>query len=186
MALSVNGYNVEMVQYRTIFLQAAAGYPTTTNGCTTETRELPVWGQSIYWLVFDPDTVQYAEWGFVLPANYDGGQMIANIYWEKEGAGNGNVVWRLQGTVFGDSDAVDADFGTAVSFTGAASGFRTLTISGWSSPFTLAGTPYGGKFALIRVNRFATDAGDTLAEDVNIIGVMIKYTTTRSSDDSWR
>jgi len=182
MTIIVDGVDVTTRPKRSIFLSAQSGIPTTTAPCASATQvESSTNDVNYYHLAFDKTTVEYAEWNFAMPDNYDGGALTARFYWTVASSSL-NVIWRIAGRAFADSDAIDQAFGTAVAVTDTVLTALDIHISGESAAFTLAGTPAGGQFVAIRVNRFASDGGDDLDADALLLGVKLIYGTNYWSD----
>jgi len=182
MPILINGVDSTSIPKRSIFLSAQGGIPTTTAGCAAATQvESSSNKVNYYNLAFDKDTVEYAEWNYVMPDNYDGGSITARFYWTAA-SGSGSVIWRIAGSAFADSDAIDMAFGTAVSVTDTLLTALDIHISSESSPFTLAGTVAGGEYVAIRANRFASDGSDDLSVDALLLGIKLRYGTNYWSD----
>jgi hypothetical protein len=182
MPVVINGRNVDITPRRSIFLSAGGGVARITAGCNSPISvEMPTNKQNVYLLGFDKDTIQYSQWGFVMPDNYNGGTITSRFYWSAL-SGSGDVVWRIRGIAYNDSDALDQAFGTEVSATDTLLTAGDVHITPETSTFTLAGNPAGGSFVVIQVDRFASDGADSLTANAALFGAMLKYGTTRISD----
>ena len=52
----------------------------------------------------------------------------------------------------------------------------------WTLSVDPAGTPAAGDILLLRVKRVPADAGDTLAADAKLLGIVVTWTQTIGSD----
>jgi hypothetical protein len=179
-----------------------AGNPTIGLGSAQEIRQLypegsmppgtlyatPDWrlggstpAETISVLDFDQSTVEYADWKVVLPATYNGGGLTVTFFFTATTATSGNVIWSaaIRRLVL-DSEDVDAsqtyDYNdssaTAVSSTNGALKSATVTFTNGADMDSWA----AGEPAIVRVRRFASDAGDTLADDAELHAVVIRET----------
>jgi len=159
-----------------ITLNAADGWPSTTNGCAALAQtEHATNDVDLKSLDFDQTTEEYAQWSFWMPDDWDGGTITAKFAWTAA-AGSGDVIWALQGRSYADDDAIDQAWGTAQTVT------DTLTATGYicytseTGAITLAGTPAAGEFVQFRVYRDADDGSDTLDADAKLLSVKVYYT----------
>lgn len=161
-------------QRRSIWLSAAGGTPTMTNGCAPPSKvELPDNDIMLVSLNFDASTQEHAVWMFVLPDGYAGGAITPVFYWTAA-SGSGKVVWGIQGRSLANDEALDQALGTASEATDTLLAANDVhVVDGYA--FTLAGTPAGGELCVIKVYRKAAAAGDTLAVDAKLIGVKLEF-----------
>ena len=82
----------------------------------------------------------------------------------------------------GDDDTLDAAYGTAQTSADTLLSANDLHVGPESSAITAAGTPAAGDILLLRVKRVPADAGDTLAADANLLGIVVTWTQTIGSD----
>jgi hypothetical protein len=158
-----------------IFLTAAGGWPSTANGCAVnEKKHYATNGVNIWSLDFDAAAIEYAEWTVWMPDDWDGGTLTFMVIWTAA-SGTGDVRWGLQGRSFADNEALDAAWGTGVVVTDTLQNAARAHITALSGAVTLTGTPAGGDLVQIRVYREATDVGDTLAVDAQLLGVKLYY-----------
>jgi len=138
-------------------------------------REYATNDEDMFVLAFDKDADEFAQWKVPLPADYDGGTMTGIVAWTAEGGGGGETVeWNIQGRVFGDDDAMDQAWGTAVAVSDTWIADGDLHITAATSAITLAGTPAGGKMALFRVFRDVSD--DDLGCDADFAWAVLTFT----------
>jgi hypothetical protein len=159
------------------FVLTAGMWTSITDGCWPATKEeMATNKQTLNPLWFFNGGKTHAECSFPLPSDYDGGPLTAKFYWVADSTSTNSVVWGIQGRSYGDDEAVDQAFGTAVEVTDAngSTAFKAR-ISATSAPLTLAGTPAAGELVHFRVYRLGTDA-DNLAVPAGLIAVKLAYT----------
>ncbi len=111
-----------------------------------------------------------------LPDDYGGGTITAEFFWMVNAASANNAQLGIAARAFGDGDAADGAFGTAVEVTDANSGTaRTVQKSAATTAITIANTPAAGKACLVQVYRDSS-IGSDLAATVELVGVSITYT----------
>ena len=160
-----------------IYLSAAGMWPSTTSGCATNTKtELSTNKVNIYTLDFDTTTQEYAEVTVVMPSDWDAGTITAVFYWT-HGATDTNfgVTWELGGRSYANSDALDQAMGTIQEIVDTGGTTGDLYITSATPSITITGAT-ASEMVQFRVGRQVADAGDTLAIDAKLIGVMINYT----------
>ncbi|MEK6832839.1 MAG: hypothetical protein AABY32_02235 [Nanoarchaeota archaeon] len=163
---------------RTIVLSGAGGWPSTTNGCSVNTKvNFPSNGVDAYTLDFSSAIVEYAQWTLAMPATWDGGTVSAKFYWVANDTTTNSVVWGLQGRSYSNGELIDQTWGTAKEIIDANDSIAyQLRISDVTDVITLAGTPAGGELVQFRAYRNAIDIADTLAVDARLILIMLTYT----------
>lgn len=161
-----------------IWLSAAGGWPSTTNGCQAATKlEYITNDVDIYHLAFATGADEFAQWTLGMPSDWDAGTLTAVFHWTyATGSADETVEWTIQGISFGDDDALDTAWGTAQAVSDAAIAAADEHISASSPAFTLAGTPAASERAHFRVYRDVSE--DNLAGDALLIGVMLTFTRT--------
>src|SRR5512136_2949211 len=125
------------------FVLTSGMWMSVTDGATPPTNvEMATNKNTIFGISFPTAVKRYVECVFPLPGDYAGGTLTAKFYWTTPSAAVESVVWGLQGVAYGDGDARDAAFGTAVEVTDAniATAY-TCRISAATGAITLAGTP---------------------------------------------
>lgn len=158
-----------------IFLTAAGGWPSTTNGCAANAKnEYGTNDVDVYSLDFDPDSDEYAQWTVWMPDDWDGGTITALFAWSAA-SGSGDVVWALQGRSYANDDAIDASWGTAQNVTDTLTATDDVCYSPETSAITLAGGPAAGELVQFRVYRDADNGSDTLGADARLLGVKVYY-----------
>lgn len=130
-------------------------------------------------LDFPDTTTKYANAVFELPADYDGGTMTAHFNWTANSTSTNSVVWFIRAVSIADDEALDVDWGTAVSVVDAnKSTAYKLNKTGETSAVTIAGTPAAGELCSILIYRDPSNGSDTLAATARLISVVLTYTRT--------
>jgi len=159
-----------------IFLSAVGMWPSTTNGCSTNTQvELGTNDVDIYVLDFDAASEEYAQATLAMPSDWDASTVTAVFYWTHAATTtNFGVVWGCQGRSYANSDALDQAFGTAQEIADTGGTTNDLFISSATSAITIAGAT-ASELVQFRVYRDPTDGSDTMAIDARLIGAMITF-----------
>jgi hypothetical protein len=176
--IAVSGQQVSLkATTATILLTAGGGKPTTTSPCAAAAKyEAGTNDVDVMSLDFDKDTQEYAFWEVQLPPDYDGGTITAKFIWMAN-ATSGDVIWGLAARAYGDAETLDQAYGTAQEVTDTQTGTAYQVLhSAATSAITIAGTPAAGELAVLRAYRKAAAAGDTLAVDAKLLGVLVTYT----------
>jgi hypothetical protein len=181
------GTGISTYPKRTIFLSGAGGIASTTSGndsfTTTETSTNKVNFRASKFIASASDASH--EWGFVLPANYDGGTVTATPYFHCAAgteASSHTVIWNVQGVCFADGETMDTAYGTLQTSTTtfASSKAGKLIVGATTSAITLGGTPAGGEWCQIRAQR---EGDDTNTDAQYLLGIKIVYQTNGTSDE---
>ncbi len=163
---------------QSMWVPAAAMYPTQSNGCAAITGVETTAGRpDMYVLDFDASSDENAQFSIAMPSYWNEGTITFQVYWTTTATDTDGVAWALSGVVCSDNDTIDAAFGTAVVVTDDALGAaEDLCVSAESGAVTIAGTPAAGDLAYFNIMRDVSDANDDMAEDARLIGVKIFYT----------
>jgi hypothetical protein len=164
---------------RIILLHGYGGVSTVTNGDSGIVQlELNSYGVELIGSQFDSDTVaKYHYWSLVLPPDYDGGELTAQVYWTTNDASpSGDISWKIDGRAYTDGDSLDNSWGAAVEIVDSIIGQNILHISDISDGITLAGNRSSGKHAQIQICRDGSDESDTSSNSVVLLYVLLKYT----------
>lgn len=137
--------------------------------------------QPVETLDFDQTTQEFAVAIAKLPKRWNLGTFTFRPLWTAA-SGSGGVVWAVEALAVGDDDTLDAAYGTAQTSTDTLLSANDLHVGPESSAITAAGTPAAGDILLLRVKRVPADAGDTLAADANLLGIVVTWTQTIGSD----
>lgn len=172
--------------YRTLYIDAGAMVPSTTNGATTSTSELATNKQTIDGFDFDAATEQYTDFKVVFPDEWDRSTIKAKVYWSNgETSGTGDVVWGLKAVACSNDDALDASFGTAVEVTDTALTDGDAMVTAATGALTVGGTPALGDLVQFRAYRKAADGADTYDKKARLLGVVIQYAESTTEASAW-
>ena len=150
-----------------------ANEPPSSSYATFDTRNAhPV-------LDFDAAAVEIAYFSGVMPSQYAGGGITVDVNWMATSATSGDVVW---GVSYEELDPnhndLDSDnFGTETTGAGTAN-----ATSGKTTKTSLAishancGSPAAGDAFRIKLRRVATDGGDTMAGDAELVELGVRET----------
>ena len=137
-------------------------------GGSTPAESLHVWD-------FDDTAAEYMDFLCVL-RGYDGGGLTFTLPWMATTATTNAVLWGAAIRRFVD-DAEDIDGSHTYDFNNAAADTAPSATGEQSYP-TIAFTDGAdmdswaeGEFAIVRVRRLPTDAGDTMAGDAELLGI---------------
>ena len=163
---------------QSMWVPAAAMYPTQSNGCASITGVETTAGRpDMYVLDFDASSDENAQFSIAMPSYWNEGTITFQVYWTTAATDTDGVAWALSGVVCSDNDTIDAAFGTAVVVTDDALGAaEDLCVTAESAAVTIAGTPAAGDLAYFNIMRDVSDANDDMTEDARLIGVKIFYT----------
>jgi hypothetical protein len=169
--------------YGTIYIDAGAMVPCTTNGALQSTHEYPNNDIDIDHYAFDCGAIEErVQWKLVMPENWNRGTIKVKFYWSSAtGSIAGNTVeWGIKAGALSDNDAIDAALGTAQVISDAllANDGADLQISAATPALTIGGTPALNDLIVFEVYR-NTDGVDDMAEDAWLMGVLIQYKKTR-------
>lgn len=159
-------------------LNATEWWPSTTNGCAALAKsEFATFDIDIQTLDFDQTTNEYAQTTVWMPDDWDGGNVTFKIIWTAA-AGTGDVYWRMAAVGYGDDDAIDQAATPFVGMTDTLLATGDMHITSVSGNVTPAGSPAAGSPIQLKLQRFASDAADTLTGDAKFIGLKLYYATT--------
>jgi hypothetical protein len=159
----------------TIELLAGSAIIPTTAGCAALAQvETSTNKVNYLTLDFDASTIEYADFYFAMPSDWDAGTIKALFYWTTAGSSN-TVRWAIKGRAFANDDAIDQAWGTAVEVDDAVLAAGDVHISAETGEMTFAGSPAAGQMVHLRVYRNASHANDTLTSDAKLLLVKLTY-----------
>lgn len=158
------------------WIPAAAMVSETTNGAASGTYEASTNKQKALTKDFDSTTGEYVDFTLAMPPNWNGGSLRFKIYWgHGSTTTNFGVTFRLALRAYDDSGAFDDTWGytSYIDDTGGTAG--DIYITDWTTAKTPNGSPAGMQLLQARLLRAPAQAGDTLAIDAQVLGVMMEY-----------
>ncbi|MBO71676.1 MAG: hypothetical protein CL508_05110 [Actinobacteria bacterium] len=164
---------------QSMWIPAAAMYPTQTNGCAAIAGldSGSNTGPDLYTLDFDDGSDEHAQFSVAMPSYWNEGTITFKVYWTSEATDTDGVAWGLAGVALADSDSLNTAFGTGVVVTDdAISAAKDLYITAESGAVTIAGSPAAGELCYFDVYRDVSDGNDDMTEDAKLIGIKIFYT----------
>lgn len=161
-----------------VWLSGAGGWASTTLGAGAGGQiEMGTNKQNIKYISFVDAAFSYAEWGFAMPDDWDGGTFTAKFHWMHPATDtNFGVAWGLQGRAYANDDALDQAWGTEVVTVDTGGTTSDIYVSPASGAITLAGTPAAGQYVQFRCRRKYDDGSDNMAVAAYLIGVQLTYT----------
>jgi len=169
---------------QTVWVPARAMIARTTNGPASGTVEMTTNKNMFSTLDFDTTTQEFAQFSIRMPKSWDLGTVSFVPVWSHPVTTvNFGVVFGMSGVAISDDDAGDVAFGTAQTSTDTGGTTNDIYQGPESSAITIAGTPTAKDLVMYRVNRTVADAGDTMAVDARLHGVILLYTVDVATDD---
>ena len=173
----------DFVGKQAIPVPATAMIAATTNGAASGTVETSTNKVMLATLDFDASTAEIAQFSIAMPEQWDEGTVTFKVHWSHPSTTtNFGVAWDLAGVAFGDDDAQDAAFGTAVVVTDTGGTTNDLYITAESSAVTIAGTPQAGDLVYFRLRRAPSNGSDTMAVDARAHAVVVYINTAAGKD----
>lgn len=166
-----------------LWLPARIFTPTVTAGCaalaTVESGSEPNFSH----LAFDDVAVEHAQTFLSLPRSWNLSSLSYQAYWTGVAAGAGGVVWGFAALARQDDSAIATTFGPPVLSADTFLVAEDLHISPETNAVSVKGLPQKNSPVFIEVTREVDEAEDTRAEDANLLGVNVFYTTEAPTDD---
>lgn len=162
-----------------IFIPASAVRPHTSIGpAAADTAATEV---QYFTLDFDASSVELVYWQIGMPSSWDEGTITYKVVWTAA-SGSGNVVWGFSAVARGDDDAIAATYANNITVTDTLLTAGDVHRSPESAAITVEGSPAANDIVFFRLQRVATDGGDTLAVDARLLGIEIYITTNEAVD----
>lgn len=167
----------------TIWVPAAAMYPSTTNGCSLLTQvETTALRPDLKVLDFAADADDFAQFSIAFPKSWNEGTVKFQVFWTPSTTNTGNCIWGLQGVSVADGATIDVAFGTAVTVTDAGIGtVEDQQVSPLSGEVTLTNAAVDTQ-SYFQVFRDANAGGDTFTGVSRLLGVKLFFTTDAAND----
>lgn len=166
-----------------IWIPAAAMYPSTTNPCSDLTQvETTALRPDLKVLDFAADADDFAQFAIAFPKSYNLGTITYQPFWTVTGTNTGTVVWQLGGVAITNDETINTAFGTLVATTALAhSGTSNdLMVSAESGAVTIAGSPADNDQCFFQINLDTSASGQTGV--VRLLGVKLFFTTDAAND----
>jgi hypothetical protein len=168
----------EVIGKQSIWIPAAAMYPSSTNGCSALKQvEIAANQPELKVLDFADGADSYAQFSIAMPSYWNESTVTFRSFWTVTGTNTGTVQFALEGLAKTSDDAIG---GTAFSAPGehtalAHSGTSNdIMVSAESEAITIQGSPAANDLVYFRVTRDVS--GDTQTGDVRLIGIKLFYT----------
>lgn len=160
---------------RTMYINAGAMIPRTTNGAARSTVELATSDIMYDVLLFDTTTAEAAGVWVQMPPTWDGSTVTAKAHWTATaGTAAQTVEWQFSARGFGNDDVLDQSLPAATAVSDALIATGDMHITATSAAITVAGTATAGTPTYFQVARGV--ANDNLSGDVGLLGFTIEYT----------
>ena len=182
-SITAAGNAVKTVGKETIFVPAAAMYPTTTNGCAALAQVEGTAGRpEIKALDFDPSSDENAQFTVAFPKSWNESTITFKAFFTVTGTDSGTVSWALSGVATADNDAIDVAFGTAVAPTAKAHSGTSgdINVTAESGNVTIAGSPSTDEMVFFNIMRDVS--ADDQTGDARLLGIQIFFTTDAAND----
>lgn len=166
-----------------IWIPAAAMYPSTTNPCSDLTQvETTALRPDLKCLDFVAAADDFAQFSIAFPKSWDEGTITFQPFWTVTGTNTGTVAWGLAGIAVSNDDSINTAFGTIVVTTALAhSGTSNdLMVSVESGAVTIAGSPAANDLCFFQVNRDVS--ADNQSGDARLLGIKLFFTTDAKND----
>ena len=167
----------------TIWIPAAAMYPSTTNGCSALTQvETTALRPDMKVLDFAADADDFAQFSIAFPKSWNEGTVKFQVFWTPSTTNTGNCIWGLQGVSVADGATIDVAFGTAVTVTDAGIGtVEDQQVSPLSGEVTLTNAAVDTQ-SYFQIFRDANAGGDTFTGVSRLLGIKLFFTTDAAND----
>ncbi len=165
----------DVIGKQSIWVPAAAMYPTNTGGCAAiALTETTAGRPDMYTLDFDASSDENAQFSIAFPSYWNENTINFQVFWTTTATDTDSVDWELAAVSVVDSGTTDVAFGTAQSVTdNVISAAEDLYVSAVSGDLTVASAA-ANALTYFNIER---DAGsDTMAEDAKLIGIKLFYT----------
>ena len=166
-----------------IWIPAAAMYPSTTNPCSDLTQvETTALRPDLKVLDFAAAADDFAQFSVAFPKSWNLGTITYQPFWTVTGTNTGTMVWQLGGVAITNDESINTAFGTLVATTALAhSGTSNdLMVSAESGAVTIAGSPADNDQCFFQINNDASASGQTGA--ARLLGIKLFFTTDAAND----
>jgi len=174
---------IKTVGKESIWVPAAAMYPSTTNPCADLAQvETTALRPDLKVLDFATGADDFAQFSVAFPKSWNEGTVTFQPYWTVTGTNTGTVAWALSGIAASSDDTINTAFGTAIVTTALAhSGTSNdLMVSVESGAITIAGSPAVADCCFFQIARDVS--ADNQSGDARLIGLKLFFTTDATND----
>jgi hypothetical protein len=181
--LTVGGVAAKVAGKESIWVPAAAMYPSTTNPCSDITQvETTALRPDLKVLDFAAAADDFAQFAIAFPKSWNEGTITYQPFWTVTGTNTGTMVWQLGGIAVSSDDTINTAFGTLVATTALAhSGTSNdLMVSAESGAVTIAGSPAANDMCFFQINNDASASGQTGV--ARLLGIKLFFTTDAAND----
>lgn len=134
-------------------------------------------------LDFDPTTQEVAQFQLVLPKSWNNGTITASFYWSHPATTvNFGVDWSIAAFAASNNESMTASMGVFQNIVDTGGSTNAMYISPQTPAITIGSSPVSLDMLFFRVQRNPANAGDTLAVDARLHGVMLFYTANTLDD----
>jgi hypothetical protein len=179
-----DGIDGNTIGRQTIWMPSPALIPASTDG--PESQDIETTTNLINYkpLRFSGSVRQNAHFNIGMPKGWDEGALFFDVLWMTAATDADSAVFGLEARAVGDGDDLNGAWGTAVTVTDAAqSSADKLMITPISAGITPGNTPAENDLVFFRFFRDPADAGDTIAETVDVVGIRPRYVIDAANDD---
>ena len=174
---------IKTVGKESIWVPAAAMYPSTTNPCADLAQvETTALRPDLKVLDFATGADEFAQFTVAFPKSWNEGTVTFQPFWTVTGTNTGTVAWQLGGIAVSSDDTINVAFGSLIATTALAhSGTSNdLMVSVESGAVTIAGSPAVGDCCFFQINRDIS--ADNQSGDARLVGIKLFFTTDAAND----
>lgn len=169
---------------QTIWVPSGAMYARADNGAVAGGFETTTNKVNMKSLDFETAVQKYAQFTIRMPKSWNRGTVTFMALWSHPTTTvNFGVAFSLRAVAISNDEAIEVAFGTAIIRTDVGGTTDRLYHSDESTAVTIAGTPSSGDLVVFEVSRVVADAGDTLAVNARLHGIVLFYTTEVNTDN---
>ena len=182
-AATVNSLAIKTAGKESIWVPAAAMYPSTTNPCSDiQQVETTALRPDLKCLDFATGADEFAQFAVAFPKSWNEGTVTFQPFWTVTGTNTGTVAWQLGGIAMSSDDTINTAFGTLVATTALAhSGTSNdLMVSVESGAVTIGGSPAAADCCFFQINRDVS--ADAQSGDARLLGIKLFFTTDAAND----
>ena len=182
-AATVGSAAVKVAGKESIYVPAAAMYPSTTNPCSDITQvETTALRPDLKVLDFADGADDFAQFSVAFPKSWNEGTVTFQPFWTVTGTNTGTVAWQLAAVAITNDESINTAFGTQVATTALAfSGTSNdLMVSAESGAVTIAGSPAANDMCFFQINRDVS--ADTQSGAARLLGIKLFFTTDAAND----